>query len=340
MGFDIGTLGMQAAGAGIGGVLGLALQSGQDRRQIKQQGKLQELQIKGQKEMGEFNYEQQMKMWEATNYKAQMEQLKKAGLNPALLYGMSGGGGQTTASNPGQVSGGNAAGHSGEAIAGTGMGMQLGMLLAQQKLIEAQTRQVEAETVKTAGVDTRQGEAQIASLAQGVQNQKAIAELTKVQTRLGELDKMVAEGTITEKIDRIVWESLRTLEDLETVNRNNFINKATQNAQIDIVRRTAIGALLRNALTSAQTGKTRQETMNVEAERKNIQNKISMWAQENYIQLMNMSTEQRRTAIGEQLKDSKLEMQGVSELIDGISEILEGTMKNRTGPTRNPVGFK
>ena len=34
-------------------------------------------------------------MWKDTNYSAQMEELKKAGLNPGLLYGMSGGGATT-----------------------------------------------------------------------------------------------------------------------------------------------------------------------------------------------------------------------------------------------------
>ena len=43
-------------------------------------------------------------MWDYTNYENQKEHLKAAGLNPALLYGSSGGGGGSAAG------GGNAAG--------------------------------------------------------------------------------------------------------------------------------------------------------------------------------------------------------------------------------------
>lgn len=333
-------LALQAAGGVIGTGMGLLLEGHNDQRQLTQQGKLQQLQIRGQKEMTDYQYAKQMQMWKDTNYSAQMKELKAAGLNPSLLYGMSGGGATTTGSGSGTVTGANAPTGGGETITGTGMGIQMAMMQAQLGLIEAQTEKTKVEAAKTAGVDTRQGEAQIASLTQGIENQKTVQELTKVQSKLAQLDQKIVEGTIEERIDRIVWESQRVLEDLETVNRNNYINKATQNAQIDIVRRTAIGALLRNALTSAETTKTTQETKNIEAERKNIQNKITMWAQDNYINLMNMTTEQRRTAIADELKDSKLEMQGVEEIIRGISEILEGTFKHRTGPTRNPVGFK
>ena len=36
-------------------------------------------------------------MWNYTNYENQKKHLEAAGLNPALLYGMSGGGGATAA---------------------------------------------------------------------------------------------------------------------------------------------------------------------------------------------------------------------------------------------------
>ena len=39
----------------------------------------------------------QMQMWEDTNYAAQVEQLKKAGLSIGLMYGKGGAGGATTA---------------------------------------------------------------------------------------------------------------------------------------------------------------------------------------------------------------------------------------------------
>ena len=41
--------------------------------------------------------DQQLAMWNSTNYEAQTAHLQAAGLNPALMYGAGGGGGSTTA---------------------------------------------------------------------------------------------------------------------------------------------------------------------------------------------------------------------------------------------------
>lgn len=148
----LGALGMQAAGNAIDAVFGLALEHHNDKRQLSQQEKLQQLQIRGQKEMGDYNYEQQMRMWHDTNYSAQVDELRKAGLNPALMYGMSGGGGTTTGSQGGSVSGASAPSGGGEVV--NMMGLQRGQTLAEIELIKAQTEKVKAEAEKTSGVDT------------------------------------------------------------------------------------------------------------------------------------------------------------------------------------------
>lgn len=72
-------------GAAAGAVLGLF----NDRRQLRQQERLQNLQMQGQRAMGVFNYNQQMKMWENTNYPAQVEQMKKSRAKPSydIWYG-------------------------------------------------------------------------------------------------------------------------------------------------------------------------------------------------------------------------------------------------------------
>ena len=95
-----------AAGA-AGGALGIATAGWQDKRQLKQQEKLQELAMKGQKEMSEFNQGLAIDTWEKTNAAAQRKQLEKAGLNVGLMYGGPGGGGRTTA-QPGTVGGATA----------------------------------------------------------------------------------------------------------------------------------------------------------------------------------------------------------------------------------------
>ena len=75
-------------------------------------------------------------MWEKTNYSAQKEQMKKAGLNPALMYGMSGGGGVTT--GPSSATAEGQAGNT-----NIGMGIQA---MAQLELLKAQKENIEADT--------------------------------------------------------------------------------------------------------------------------------------------------------------------------------------------------
>lgn len=140
----------QMAAAAIGPVLGKAFGIGSDQKQLKQQKKLQDLQISGQKEMSDYNMARQFDMWNKTNYGAQVEHMKKAGLNPALMYGMGGGGGATIGGEAGSVTGATASDASSRQMAET----QMGMMLAQTSLANAQASKAEAEAKKIGGVDT------------------------------------------------------------------------------------------------------------------------------------------------------------------------------------------
>ena len=66
-----------------------------------QQQQMQDMQIKGAKELADYNYQKQMDMWKATNFGAQRAEMEKAGLSASLMYGGSGAGGGTTGSGGG-----------------------------------------------------------------------------------------------------------------------------------------------------------------------------------------------------------------------------------------------
>ena len=119
----IGPLGMAAAGSAIGGAMGLGVDWIKQKMQLNQAQKLQDMQMQGQKEMGDYNQGLAMKTWHETNYEAQRKHIENAGLNVGLLYGMGGAGGATTSTPTGNVTG--QATYSGETA---GMGMQLGHL--------------------------------------------------------------------------------------------------------------------------------------------------------------------------------------------------------------------
>lgn len=186
--------------------LGMLLQGHNDRRQVKQAGRLGEQQLGLDKQKMDYGQKLQKEMWDATNYGAQVNHLKGAGLNSGLAYGMSGGGGVTAGSGGGSGSVGGAQAPSG---GGEMMGMQL--LGAQRALIEAQTEKTKAETAKTSGVDTvlADKKGQIAELERSLMHDtyesvhgKALAEWAKLEGEATQAQSkgIVAKNTVSEEI--------------------------------------------------------------------------------------------------------------------------------------------
>ena len=109
-----------------GGALGIATEAWQDSRQEAQSQKLINQQVEANRKIGTQNRLNALQMWKDTNFSAQVAEMEKAGINPALLYGQSGAGGATTSgATGGTASGGTAQGGTGE----IGMGIQQAMNL-------------------------------------------------------------------------------------------------------------------------------------------------------------------------------------------------------------------
>ena len=87
----MGPAGAAALGGAIQGIvgtgMGLLLEDHNDKRQIRQQQKLTDMQKVANMDLMDYGMGLQKKMWEETNYDAQKAQMKKAGINPALMYG-------------------------------------------------------------------------------------------------------------------------------------------------------------------------------------------------------------------------------------------------------------
>lgn len=238
--------------AGVGTVFGLALGAYNDDRQYKQQERLQGLQIRGQKEMSDYQYQKQMDMWNATNYGAQVEHLKKAGLNPALLYGMKGGGGVTTGSGGGPgVQGGQAPQGGREVQDIIGMGIQSRLLQAQEENIRADTELKKVDATKKAGVDTAEAGTRIQMLEQGIDNERARFQMMQVETRLKLLDEFEKISSQTDRLDYIAYQTEMAMKALEVAKNEAYISTSTINEKIKIIEAEAIGAALRNSLTEA-----------------------------------------------------------------------------------------
>jgi len=248
-----------------GGIQGRMGKKGHERDK-----ELMGIQHQNQQKLNKQGSELQYQQWLKTNYPAQVEQLKKAGLNTGLLYGGAGGAGGTT----GSQSGGSAAGGSYSHAPMMDIGSMM-KVASEIGLLNAQKDKVETETEKIGGVDTEQGWATIENIMQDTQNKELEAKLTEQKTinmqlqNVTEIDR--AEALIRQanantakiaqdtSIDAETRESVvkaRMLENLETEARileretNVKLSKAKMQNMIDnvlIARQNADANDTRNA---------------------------------------------------------------------------------------------
>ena len=224
------------AGAGVaGGVLGMIGQKKRAKKAHNRNKELMGIQFANQQALNKQGQALQMKTWQDTGYGAQMNQMKEAGLNPGLMYGMSGGGGQTT----GSQGGGSASGNQAHAPMDIGASVQASLMAAQTGKIIAETNLLKNKS------KTESGKIENMLSEKGDIFREQMAEAYwKIQNSTGE--KLMTE---TNKI----WEEAQLL------NKQNKITKETMDDVIEGARLEAINKALQNSLTAENINKTKEE---------------------------------------------------------------------------------
>lgn len=312
------------AAAAIGAGMGLISGEWNASRGYHYNKKAQKLQIKGMKEMADYSNQKQMELWEATNYPAQMEMLKKAGLSPGLIYGMGGAGGATTGSGASSNVGANTGYQGGD----WSMGLQLGLLQANKNLIEAQTQKTKAEATKIAGVDTEEAKSRIDNLMQGLDNLREDWNVKRLQQAKMQMDNWEQQASQEARMNTIESNAHIMAQQLEILRNEGKISDETLNDKIKTIKLEAIAAGLKNALISAQTGKTKSD---IEVNNK----QMNLWIQQNMMNWDKMSQENRKIAIQELLMQHNTDltvegMRNLSGLIDNIFFIAPKATQGRT----------
>lgn len=255
----------QAGGQAIGGAIGLGIQAINQEQQLRQAQKLQAIQIGGQKEMGKFNQELALDMWNKTNYEAQRKHMEAAGLNVGLMYGMGGGGGATTNTPTGNVQG--QATHIGnEAGMGIMAGQNLAMTQAQIDLIKAQTEQTKVDTAKTAGVDTEEAKGRIENLKQVTNNAKIQEHILAWENSIKEIESNIAGATKEDIIGKVKAEYNKLIQEANIAEKQGIILEGTYKElikQADLTsQKMGMELLMQKALieqTETKTDLTKEE---------------------------------------------------------------------------------
>ena len=181
--------------------------------QYFQQLKLNNMALSLNKNMYDYQMNRQFEFWDKTNYKAQVEQIRKAGLNPALLYGKGGGMGATT----GNASAGNFQSQAGSDTSRMDVNlgrqaqvMQMALLASQKANIDADTEMKKADAEKTKGVDTENVKAKTNEIEANIEQIKALTNNTNLRSigqeitnDLLKLQKLFESNTLEDRQEAI-----------------------------------------------------------------------------------------------------------------------------------------
>lgn len=274
-GINWGGIGTQGVGEITGGLFSRMFSKFDDNRQYDQAARLQALQMQGAQQSADISQQEAYKTWLETNYPAQVEQLNKAGLNPALLYGGGGGSGGTLSSGSVPMPSGNDAGSGparGQAAAAqAGMGLQL----AQVGLIKAQTNAANAtadnqesqadlnKNHQPAAIDAgaAQSTASAASLTQGIRNQQANEALTKVQTDIANIEKMIQGQSAGDQINTIANQAVKAVAEARSAVAQANIDEATQKTKINLVEEQYANMIADTMSKQADIANTNADTI-------------------------------------------------------------------------------
>lgn len=308
------TAGSAGAGGIIGAGMGLLMEGHQDRRQRRQQQALTDIQAKANREAANHSKDLQMQMWNETNYGAQMKHIKEAGLNPALIYGMSGAGGTTGSAMEAAVSGGQAPNKS-EAM-GMMRDTNIAMQAAQIDMLKSQAEKNRADATATAGVETNLKSQTIENLKQTVNNLKAQEDLTKIQGTIAEIQAKYADEKENYGVEVLLGQRDKLAQEWVQLANNNEITNATKEDMKEKIRTEAANAILQGTAIKAGIEQTKASTIKLE------QDVLQGW--------QDLDIKEKRQIIEQKFMEKNIDLMTIDRVIKGIDGI-GNVFKNLSG---------
>lgn len=296
---DWGSIATAAAISGSQMAIDTASGAVKSRRGYKYSNKLAEEQQRRNKEMTDYNMEKQMELWELTGPVGQKEQYKEAGLNAALMYGMGGGGGQSTNVNTANQGTPGLEDVSADGGANVGMALQRGM---EMQLLKAQKENIEADT-KNKEADADLKSQQEGNVWQDTEN------------------KVEQHSEIQARVQNLAQDTMKKVQEVEQLRIANKINDKSAEDQIKQFKYEAINEFLTGFLIKAQTKNVGQQTEESKKKVLQIEGEIKGLVQQLMINWKNATTEKQKMDI---LRDSQMfnEETDLEEVLKGLNVLI------------------
>lgn len=272
----------QASGNFINEGMGLLFQGAKNKQARKQARKMQEIALEGHYKATDYNTIKQKELWEATSYPAQVEMLKKAGLNPGLAYGMGGGGGVTA--NIATAGGDTPTAPVAQPSHGSeGMGMmigQLGLLKAQQEVLESQADLNKANADKTRGVDTDEAKTRISNILANTENTQVKTAGEKLENTLKEIEVKFQSNELNYEAreDLLIAAAAQAKELVDQMSIKTGTDRMLQQTVINTARQELANLKVQNLLMRAQQTNINENTKKIIQDVLNDKQRLSMMA--------------------------------------------------------------
>lgn len=292
--------GLDAASPIITAGMGMMNAKWSDNRQYHQQKKLMREQVKNAKDLGDYNNKLALEMWNATNYEAQLQHMKDAGLSVGMMYEGAGPGGTTHGGQVAMPTSGQAENHADTIGMAMQLGLQSAMQQAQIKLAEAQAKKAEAEANKIGGVDTAAAQTSIDKMKQETDNAKVQNSILNYEKAIKEAEANNAKETQETTVANLKQANAKLIEEVKQASTNNMISRVTAGNIIQQAMQNTIEQSLRMELT-------RQNVLGAEASTQETFAKISKVAAE--IARMKAQTAQGQGELSQE--DAKIILQKI-----------------------------
>lgn len=241
----------------------------------------------------------------------QFKRLKKAGLNPALMY-------EGGASNTGGSTGGAQATtptaetpqENYKPMGMPGTAFALRETPAERELKLAQAENLRSEVEERQGVNKSLKEAQTASLLTGIESDKAKQALTRAQTLAEELKTKLLDAQYDDLQDITKWTARKMGNEFKIAEDEAYISKATREEKIDLLKQTLTNSIIEAELRKSQIGQILKQGQKTDADIEKIASDISQGL-----------TKLEQGAKGLEIEEAKLKIQEELSKYIGIDKI-------------------